>query len=209
MQKKSPKKTYQTEETMVHILANESWKDGRHYWEVDVEKCHSWAVGIVELDRGNQLPEKASQRNLGQDKRSWMLESQDGDLAVRYNNHLDIVKEQDVKRLGVFLDMTKNKNQLTFYNVGRNVALHTFYPRFKKNVFPAFSLSNAAHEVQSLVLCNLELKQHTESDSGVDMSSRSSSPMSTFESLNASDYFSDSVSRNTASSPAPEMTTSL
>lgn len=209
-QQKLPKITYQTEKTMVHILAKEFWKEGQHYWEVDVENCRTWAVGIVELASGNQLPEKAALRHLGRDKRSWMLESEDGELAVLHNNHLDIVKEQDVKRVGVFLDMTKNKNQLTFYNVGRNVLLHTFCPRFKKSVFPAFSLCNEAGEVQSLVLCNLNIKQNTELDSGVDMSSRSSSPMSGLESLNISEYLSDSDgSRSIALSMEPEMPSSL
>lgn len=172
-------KPFQTEETRFHILAEQCWREGKHYWEVDVENSCNWAVGIVELASGNQLPQKAALKCLGWDKRSWALESEGGELAVLHNNHLDILMQQDMKRLGVFLDMTKNSNQLTFYNVGRTMSLRTFCPRFKKNVFPAFSLWSAADKVQSLALCNLRTNPNKTEDAKVsDEKLHSESPCS-------------------------------
>lgn len=125
-----------------------------------MENCHTWAVGIVELAHGKRLLPQTVPGRLGRDKKSWMLESDEGELAVRHNDILSQVGgRQNVKRLGVYVDMTKNKSRLTFYDVGRNVALHTFNTRFKKSVYPAFTLSSVEGQVQSLALCNLGFSQ--------------------------------------------------
>ncbi|XP_031439830.1 tripartite motif-containing protein 14-like [Clupea harengus] len=172
----SPKIRTQDKETPFHILAKQSWKEGRHYWEVDVENCRTWSVGVVELASGNQLKTEAAGEHLGRDKSSWVLESEDGALAALHNDDFRAVKKRDVKRLGVYLDISKNKSRLTFYDVGGGVALHTFYALFKKEVFPAFSLSGTDGQVQSMALCNLRLMLD-DTDSGLG-SSRSSSTMS-------------------------------
>ena len=200
----SPKIRTQDKETPFHILAKQSWKEGRHYWEVDVENCRTWSVGVVELASGNQLKTEAAGEHLGRDNSSWVLESEDGALAALHNDDFRAVKKRDVKRLGVYLDISKNKSRLTFYDVGGGVALHTFYARFNKKVFPAFSLSGTDGQIHSIALCNLRLMLD-DTDSGLG-SSRSSSTMSESglsesspESLGGGSYRSSSESDQTTS----------
>ncbi|XP_062377803.1 tripartite motif-containing protein 14-like [Sardina pilchardus] len=198
----SPKVHYQTKETPFYILAKQCWKTGRHYWEVDVGHCRTWAAGVVELANGSRPPSQATLMRLGRNKRSWMLESEDGELTALHNDNLSMVKqsEQDMTRLGVYLDMTKNSGRLTFYDVGSGAVLHSFCLRFKKSLFPAFSLTRVDGQVQSLLLCNLGLRTESEYDSGVDTSSRdggssrSSSVTSDSESFEMSEFSSDSHS---------------
>ncbi|XP_076147316.1 uncharacterized protein LOC143131561 [Alosa pseudoharengus] len=160
----SPKVPYQTKETPFCVLAKQSWKKGQHYWEVDVGHCRTWAVGVVELANGSRPPSQAALMRLGRNKRSWMLESEDGELTALHNDNLSMVKqpEQEVTRLGVYLDMTKNNGQLSFYDVGGGAVLHTFRLRVKKSVLPAFSLTRVDGQFQSLVLCNLGLEPENE-----------------------------------------------
>ncbi|KAG5268056.1 hypothetical protein AALO_G00207730 [Alosa alosa] len=189
-QRSSPRVPYQTRETPFYVLAKQSWKKGQHYWEVDVGHCRTWAVGVVELANGSRPPSQAALMRLGRNKRSWMLESEDGELTALHNDNLSMVKqpEQEVTRLGVYLDMTKNNGRLSFYDVGGGAVLHTFRLCVKKSVFPAFSLTRVDGQLQSLVLCNLGLKPKNETeneneseDSGADTSSRPSSGMSGVE----------------------------
>ncbi|XP_062377298.1 tripartite motif-containing protein 14-like isoform X2 [Sardina pilchardus] len=222
----SPKVPYQTKETPFYILAKQCWKTGRHYWEVDVGHCRTWAAGVVELANGSRPPSQATLMRLGRNKRSWMLESEDGELTALHNDNLSMVKqsEQDMTRLGVYLDMTKNSGRLTFYDVGSGAVLHSFCLRFKKSLFPAFSLTRVDGQVQSLLLCNLGLRTESvsesensanraslsstrpenEYDSGLDTggSSRSSSDMSDSESSDISDSSSDSHSPRSEESSA-------
>ncbi|KAL2085434.1 hypothetical protein ACEWY4_018754 [Coilia grayii] len=155
----------QAEEKPVHILAEESFKDGRHYWEVDVQDCSGWAVGVVELSQGKKLQRQTAERHLGRDRSSWMLESLGGELVALHDDDLTRVKEQDVKSLGVYLDISKKgKSQLTFYDVGSCTVLHTFYLRTKKSICPAFSLFYKADEASSLALCNFGLNPQPPND---------------------------------------------
>ncbi|XP_041923509.1 tripartite motif-containing protein 14-like [Alosa sapidissima] len=211
-QRSSPKVPYQTRETPFYVLGKQSWKKGQHYWEVDVGHCRTWAVGVVELANGSRPPSQAALMRLGRNKRSWMLESEDGELTALHNDNLSMVKqpEQEVTRLGVYLDMTKNNGRLSFYDVSGGAVLHTFRLRVKKSVFPAFSLTRVDGQLQSLVLCNLGLKPENETeneteseDSGVDTSSRRSSATLGADSSDVSGYSSD------YQSPRSSLTTSL
>ncbi|XP_062377844.1 E3 ubiquitin-protein ligase TRIM39-like [Sardina pilchardus] len=161
----SPKVPYQTKETPFYILAKQCWKTGRHYWEVDVGHCRTWAAGVVELANGSRPPSQATLMRLGRNKRSWMLESEDGELTALHNDNLSKMKKQEVTRLGVDLDINKKKSgMLTFYDVGSGAVLHTFCLHFKKSLFPAFSLTRVDGQVQSLLLCNLGLRTESEYD---------------------------------------------
>uniref|UniRef100_A0A4W4E8Q1 B30.2/SPRY domain-containing protein n=1 Tax=Electrophorus electricus TaxID=8005 RepID=A0A4W4E8Q1_ELEEL len=117
-----------------NILASQSFTTGKHYWEVDVGGSQNWSVGVAVHNK----IKNGVDYYLGNNKRSWVLESDEGDLRARHDNNVSIVKEASVQRLGVFVDC--DKGRVRFYDVSTGNVLHTFIIRFKGAVCPAFSL---------------------------------------------------------------------
>ncbi|XP_035382318.1 tripartite motif-containing protein 75-like [Electrophorus electricus] len=132
-----------------NILASQSFTTGKHYWEVDVGGSQNWSVGVAVHNK----IKNGVDYYLGNNKRSWVLESDEGDLRARHDNNVSIVKEASVQRLGVFVDC--DKGRVRFYDVSTGNVLHTFIIRFKGAVCPAFSLRDQAYSTAQLHICRL------------------------------------------------------
>lgn len=150
------------------MWASQSFSKGLHYWEVDVGACKSWAVGVTENKRA-----KSSQRQSGgQEKNSWILECDEGELSVLHNNDSSRVKESNIQTLGVFLDC--DKGRVKFFNVNTGCILHSFITQFKNSVCPMFSICPQKDSSARLTICNLIQKAEEQYDSGnVSMASES------------------------------------
>ncbi|XP_076868410.1 ret finger protein-like 3 isoform X1 [Brachyhypopomus gauderio] len=103
--KKLLKDSKRTRAKSANILASQCFSTGRHYWEVDVAGSLNWSVGVVEKD----WLKNGMGRLLGRDKRSWVLESDEGNLTVLHHNDISTVSEASVQRLGVFVDCDKGR----------------------------------------------------------------------------------------------------
>lgn len=141
------------------LSASQSFSKGLHYWEVEVGGCESWAVGIMEINRGRGIQTSS----VSQENNSWILECEGGDLSALHNNEFSRVKESSVQTLGVFLDCDKGK--VKFYNVNTGCILHSFAARFKHSVCPVFSISSQKENTSRLKLCNLIYKEEQQYDS--------------------------------------------
>ncbi|KAG5268464.1 hypothetical protein AALO_G00212880 [Alosa alosa] len=141
----------QLPDPLLHVLAEQSFTAGQHYWEVDVRGCRSWAVGVEgeEEEEGRQ----AGTSPLGHKKLSWMLESDAGMLSALQNDVSTPVREQDLSFIGLFLDY--DKERLTFYNVATDTVMHNFVFRRGTKMRPAFNITPEGDESSFLVLCDL------------------------------------------------------
>ncbi|XP_076868408.1 tripartite motif-containing protein 14-like [Brachyhypopomus gauderio] len=145
----STKHTKDTRALSANILASQRFSKGQHYWEVDVTGSKNWSVGVVLHDKSKN----GVNRQLGKDKRSWVLESDEGELTALHDNEVRRVKEASVQRLGVFVDC--DKGRLNFYDVITGNKLHMFITRFKGSVCPAFGLGAQANSIAQLLIYSL------------------------------------------------------
>ncbi|KAG7488833.1 hypothetical protein MATL_G00038070 [Megalops atlanticus] len=136
-------------ETVLNILASQSFSQGSHYWEVEVKGRKNWTVGVV--DKG--WVKKGMNQALGQDKLSWALQMDAGSLVALHNDDITMVREAEIEVLGVFLDFSKG--WLQFYNVHSGSVLHTFVARFKNSLYPAFSIEAEKGDVHQMRICAL------------------------------------------------------
>lgn len=132
-----------------NMQASQTFDKGLHYWEVAVGDCESWAVGVVAHSRVKSIQNQA----VGQEKNSWILECDGGELSVLHNNDFSRIKENNIQTLGVFLDC--DKGRLKFYNVNTGCILHSFIAQFKHSVCPIFSIRAQKDRTARLKICNL------------------------------------------------------
>ncbi|KAM7074455.1 E3 ubiquitin-protein ligase TRIM39-like, partial [Ciconia maguari] len=124
------------------VLAKEGYTSGRHYWEVDVGKRRSWALGIARESVTRKGTVTPSPKN-----GFWVVGFADGQ---EYWAHSDPWTRLSVsgrlQKTGVFLDISAKK--LSFYNVHKKTALYTFTlggdSSQEEKFFPFFSTGPAA-----------------------------------------------------------------
>ncbi|XP_046689688.1 tripartite motif-containing protein 75-like [Silurus meridionalis] len=139
-------------------LASQKFSKNSHYWEVAVGGCESWVVGVVE-NRGKGVQTEPA---IKEQKNSWILECEGGELSALHNNEFSRVKETKIETVGIFLDC--DKGRLKFYNVNTGCVLHTFINQFKHAVSPTFSIQAQHDSVARLKICNLVHKSEERFD---------------------------------------------
>ncbi|KAF5901204.1 E3 ubiquitin-protein ligase TRIM39-like, partial [Clarias magur] len=145
----------------INQQATQSFSKGPHYWEVDVGGCESWQVGIVEQSEGKGIQISA----LSQERSSWVLECDGGELSALHNNEFSRIKESNLQTLGMFLDC--DKKRLKFYNVNTGCIMHSFFVKFKHSVCPVFSMRPQKDSIARLKICNLIHHDDRQSDSAL------------------------------------------
>ncbi|XP_014817032.1 PREDICTED: butyrophilin subfamily 1 member A1-like [Calidris pugnax] len=125
----------------LYLLAKEGYTSGRHYWEVDVGKRSSWALGIAcaSVTRKGTL-------TLSPKNGFWVMGCTDGREYWAYTEpwtRLSVGGK--LPKIGIFLDISSN--QLSFYDVHKKEALYTFNvgdeSSQKERFFPFFSTGPA------------------------------------------------------------------
>lgn len=136
-------------ETVLNVLASQSFTEGSHYWEVNVKNTERWTVGVVEKG----WVKKGIRQTLGQDRRSWVLQMDGYSLVALHNDDTTMIREAVIQQLGIFLDF--KKGILQFFNVHSGNALHTFAGKFKNPLLPAFSIELQKGSKPVMKLCAL------------------------------------------------------
>ncbi|XP_009473296.1 PREDICTED: E3 ubiquitin-protein ligase TRIM39-like, partial [Nipponia nippon] len=99
------------------VLAKEGYTSGRHYWEVDVGKRRSWALGIARESVTRKGTVTLSPKN-----GFWVIGFANG---REYWAHTEpwtcLSVSGKLPMIGIFLDISAK--QLSFYNVQKKTAL--------------------------------------------------------------------------------------
>lgn len=109
---------------------------GRHYWEVEVDECLDYTVGVAFED----VPR---QEDLGANRLSWCMRHAFASSRHKYeflHNKMtpDIRITVPPKKIGILLDYENAK--LSFFNVDISQHLYTFSCQLHQFVHPCFSL---------------------------------------------------------------------
>ncbi|XP_004432043.1 PREDICTED: fibronectin type III and SPRY domain-containing protein 2 [Ceratotherium simum simum] len=120
----------------VAVMGNLIPVRGRHYWEVEVDECLDYTVGVAFED----VPK---QKDLGADCFSWCLRHTFASSRHKYEflhnkTTPDIRITVFPRKLGILLDYENSK--LSFFNVDISQHLYTFGCQFRQFVHPCFSL---------------------------------------------------------------------
>ncbi|NWS78673.1 TRI39 ligase, partial [Crotophaga sulcirostris] len=125
------------------VLAKEGYTSGRHYWEVDVGRRRSWALGIARESvkrKGTLTPSPPNG--------FWIIEFDGWDYWAHTVPWTRLTVGGKLQKIGVFLDIPAKK--LSFYNVHKKAALFTFTIADGGNqggkCFPFFSTGPAGAE---------------------------------------------------------------
>ncbi|NWS78672.1 TRI39 ligase, partial [Crotophaga sulcirostris] len=125
------------------VLAKEGYTSGRHYWEVDVGRRRSWALGIARESvkrKGTLTPSPPNG--------FWIIEFDGWDYWAHTVPWTRLGVVGKLQKIGIFLDIPTKK--LSFYNIHRKAALFTFTIADGSNqgakFFPFFSTGPAGAE---------------------------------------------------------------
>ncbi|XP_014815954.1 PREDICTED: zinc finger protein RFP-like [Calidris pugnax] len=126
----------------LYVLAKEGYTSGRHYWEVDVGKRSSWALGIA-----RESVTRKGTLTLSPKNGFWVMGCTDGREYWAFTEpwtRLSVGGK--LPKIGIFLDISAK--QLLFYNVCKKAALYTFTiadgSSREGKLLPFFSTGSAA-----------------------------------------------------------------
>ncbi|XP_014815953.1 PREDICTED: uncharacterized protein LOC106898887 [Calidris pugnax] len=126
----------------LYVLAKEGYTSGRHYWEVDVGKRSSWALGIA-----RESVTRKGTLTLSPKNGFWVMGCTDGREYWAFTEpwtRLSVGGK--LPKIGIFLDISAK--QLLFYNVRKKAALYTFTiadgSSREGKLLPFFSTGSAA-----------------------------------------------------------------
>lgn len=127
------------------VLCLQGFKDGRHYWELEVTK--PWAYLGVTYE-SIKRKEKGKRCMVGMNDLSWSLQLDDRQLSVWHNGRRETLNAPSHhSRIGMLLDY--DAGTLTYFGDG-HAKLHTFHCAFKQELFPAVWIG----EDVSITLCS-------------------------------------------------------
>uniref|UniRef100_A0A8D0DV68 Zinc-binding protein A33-like n=1 Tax=Salvator merianae TaxID=96440 RepID=A0A8D0DV68_SALMN len=137
----------------VNVLAKESFKSGRHYWEVWVGSKTKWDLGVAasSVDRTAKV-------KLCPENGYWTIRlresSQYWALATPWV-HLN--PQRTLKKVGVLLDCCASK--VIFYNAEDMSLLFTFHQAKARKFYPFFStcFSDGKKNAEPMRICHLNL----------------------------------------------------
>ncbi|XP_026132799.1 tripartite motif-containing protein 14 [Carassius auratus] len=150
-------------------LGSAAITSGQHYWEVDVQCCPSWAVGVAYGSLQRRGRDKGAK--LGRNRCSWSLEFQNGHLTAWHNDRhvaLPVTAARAApNRIGVFVKYQKGR--LVFYDAEtmrtlqefsavQNAVFERAHHQFTEPLYPAFrffSPKDKGHD--HMEICDLSL----------------------------------------------------
>ena len=125
----------------IFMLAKEGFTSGKHYWEVDVGKRRSWALGVAQESVTRKGTLTLSPKN-----GFWVIGFADGREYWAYTDPWTRLSVSGkLQRIGIFLHISAK--QLSFYNVHKKTTLYTFTlggdSSQEEKLFPFFSTGPA------------------------------------------------------------------
>ncbi|XP_072906106.1 cardiomyopathy-associated protein 5-like [Hemitrygon akajei] len=106
---------------------------GQHYWEVTVDRCEAYRIGVTYPSTRNC--------SLGRSNKSWCMRYYATAAGYRYeflhnSTSHDVLLTEFPTSVGVFVDC--DSGQLLFFNAHNGQLLHTFRHQFTDFIYPAF-----------------------------------------------------------------------
>ncbi|XP_074136065.1 ret finger protein-like 3 [Sminthopsis crassicaudata] len=119
------------------VLATQSFKSGRHYWEVIVGNSSAWDVGLCENSvkkkkRGGGLVSPCSSTGY------WLLSLRQSNYLVCTIPSTRIPLTEKLYKVGIFLDY--EMGDIVFYDVDRRCHIYIFTSSFLEPLIPIFSI---------------------------------------------------------------------
>lgn len=121
------------------VLAEESFTNGQHYWEVVVQDKPFWMIGVTtgSLDKTDS-PRTQNSSSLGVNNTSWCVYHGDGQYLACHNTQekqLNVTKR--VRKLGILAN--HQKGELLFYDGDAMTLLHSFCVQCTEPLYPMFN----------------------------------------------------------------------
>ncbi|XP_070371577.1 butyrophilin subfamily 3 member A1-like isoform X1 [Equus asinus] len=117
------------------VLGFNSFRSGRHFWEVEVGYRGEWCVGIC-----TKNVERVFRVNMSPKNGFWTISLSNGeDYQALTDPRTDLTISNPPQRVGVFLDY--ETGEVSFYNALDGSHIYTFpHTSFSKPVYPVFRL---------------------------------------------------------------------
>uniref|UniRef100_A0A670YIZ5 RING-type E3 ubiquitin transferase n=1 Tax=Pseudonaja textilis TaxID=8673 RepID=A0A670YIZ5_PSETE len=131
------------------VLSFQCFKNGIHYWEVDLEKNNFCAVGICY----GSIPRRGPESRLGRNSSSWCIEWVNNKVSAWHNNKDTSLPTSKATKIGVLLNY--DGGFVIFFGVTEKkiFPLYKFKIEFTEAVYSAFWVfSNGA----TISLCQLK-----------------------------------------------------
>ncbi|NWV41558.1 A33 protein, partial [Grantiella picta] len=131
-------------DTELIVLAKEGYRTGKRFWDVDVGRRTSWALGVALESVTRKGPLTLSPEN-----GFWVIGSADGVDYWAYTYPWTRLKvSEELQMIGILLDIPGKR--VTFYDTIRGKSLYTFSIAVSRNqkrkFIPLFSTGPAAAE---------------------------------------------------------------
>ncbi|XP_074053015.1 ret finger protein-like 4B [Macrotis lagotis] len=115
------------------VLATQSFKSGRHYWEVTVENSSAWDVGLCTMS-AKKIGEVSPSSSIGY----WLLSLRQNKYIVCTTPNMDVPLRGKLHKVGIFLDY--EAGDIVFYDVDNRCHIFTFTSNFSDALWPIFSI---------------------------------------------------------------------
>ncbi|NXO78838.1 TRI69 ligase, partial [Sitta europaea] len=115
------------------VLASQGFTSGRHYWEVEVGKGDSWAVGVALESVLRKEPLSMTMEKIWGLRLDW-----DGEYRTLGIPPVPLAVEEELQRIRIHLDY--EAGQVTLYNAKNMTQIVEFEATFTEKVFPYFWL---------------------------------------------------------------------
>lgn len=113
------------------VLAQESFTEGRHYWEVTVDSCHNWDLGVA-----RESAERKGKVTLCPEDGYWAIGCSWDRYEVKDKVNVDLHLQEDISRVGIFLNF--DDGLVSFHDAGRKRQVHSVSVAFQEPVYPFF-----------------------------------------------------------------------
>ncbi|XP_043096924.1 E3 ubiquitin/ISG15 ligase TRIM25 [Puntigrus tetrazona] len=130
-------------------MAEQEFKEGWVYWDVDATFSTAWAVGVA-------YPSMGRNERLGKTSSSWCLEWSSGQLNAWHNNKRTSVKHSIFNRIRVILDMANG--QLSFQSLCDSLLdLHSYQVDSSGPLTPIFWICGLSHNALNFPKDSIDL----------------------------------------------------
>ncbi|XP_032409849.1 E3 ubiquitin-protein ligase TRIM39 [Xiphophorus hellerii] len=120
------------------VLAQESFTNGQHYWEVIVQDKPFWLIGVTTGLLTKKTSPVQSSSSLGVNSTSWCIYHGDGQyLACHDTQEKQLPVAKRVRKLGILANI--QKGELSFYDADAMTLLHSFCVQCTEPLYPMFN----------------------------------------------------------------------
>uniref|UniRef100_H2ZUQ5 B30.2/SPRY domain-containing protein n=1 Tax=Latimeria chalumnae TaxID=7897 RepID=H2ZUQ5_LATCH len=113
------------------VLGSKGFKEGKHYWVVEVSEKTDWHLGIASESSQRKGPIMLSPKN-----GFWTIGLRQGDYWAQTTTETSLSVSKKPNKIGIFLNYSKG--EISFYNAEENSLIYKFTDKFNEELFPFF-----------------------------------------------------------------------